>query len=144
MGASSATSTTVREPLKFASFVSVICKRALLNHRARRRDVVEPDDYYLPATEVRGADVYDGQLVLRVIEAALDALPEAIRGIARMRLLERRDYEWIAEKTDRPIATVRTYVSKALVHLRANERLRSLRFDDLVPPLPEDEDPAAP
>lgn len=127
---------TVREPLRFAAFVSVVCKRALLNHRARRRDVVEPEDHFLQPDEADAASVYDGTLIRKVVEEALETLPDSIRRIAKWRILDNKDYEWIADQTKRPVATVRTYVSKALVVLRGNERLRSLHFEDLLPPMP--------
>jgi RNA polymerase sigma factor (sigma-70 family) len=122
---------TVREPARYASFVSVICKRALLNHRARRRDMVEPEDHVLPQAETERTDLdaYDAALVLKVIQEVIDELPDAIRPIAHMRLIDKMEYEQIAEITGRPIATVRTYVSKAFGHLRADPRVRALYYD---------------
>ena len=128
---------TVRDPLKFAGFVSVICKRALLNHRGRRKDTVEAEDHVIVPTRADEADAYDGALARRVIVAALAHLPDSTRQIAQWRLLEEKEYEWISEQTGRPIATVRTYVSKALTILRSDDRLRALHFDDLLPPQPE-------
>ncbi len=124
---------SVRNPLKFAHFVSVICKRTLLNHRSRRRETVEVMEDMAP-TRSAGASDYDGHLVRHVLAAAIGALPDAIRDIARMRLLDGMEYEAIAEETGRPTPTVRTYVSKAVARLREDEDLRALYFDDLLPP----------
>ena len=124
---------TVRNPLKFAHFVSVICKRTLLNHRARRRTMVEVMEDMAPTASAE-ARSYDRHLVRHVLAVAIEALPEAIRDVARMRLLDGREYESIAEETGRPTPTVRTYVSKAIARLRGNEDLRALYFDDVLPP----------
>ncbi len=124
---------SVRDPLKFAHFVSVICKRTLLNHRARRKETTEVTEGMAPTGFAEARD-YDRRLVRHVLACAIQALPEAIRDIARMRLLDGMEYEAIAEETGRPTPTVRTYVSKALTRLRTNGDLRSLYFDDLLPP----------
>ena len=124
----------IREPLKFAHFVSVVCKRTLLNHRSRRRETVVADEWTTPPVDEVGAAGYDRHLVRVVLGEAIDALPAAIRGIARMRLLDGMAYEDISEETGRPTPTVRTYVSKALARLRQRDDLRALYFDDMLPP----------
>lgn len=124
----------VREADKFASFVSVVCKRTLLNHRARRRPVTEVEEHMAPVEPTSGPDGYDGRLVQWMIGRSIEGLPAAIRDIARMRLLDRVPYEEIAEVTGRPLPTVRTYVSKAIARLREDPDLRALYYDDVLPP----------
>ncbi|MDX1440347.1 MAG: sigma factor-like helix-turn-helix DNA-binding protein, partial [Rubricoccaceae bacterium] len=66
------------------------------------------------------------------VAQAMSKLPDSIRDIAIQRLVKNRPYEEIAEETERPIATVRTYVAKAISRLREDEEL--CRFAaDLIP-----------
>ena len=116
----------VRDPERFPQFVSVLCRNVLLTHRERRRDTVEVDDGTAPVPP-DAADAYDRVLVRRIIERAVDALPPAIGEVARMRLLERRSYADIAEATGRPVASTRTYYSKAIAKLRDDPALQALR-----------------
>ncbi|MEM6286821.1 MAG: sigma-70 family RNA polymerase sigma factor [Bacteroidota bacterium] len=125
---------SVREPLRFAAFVSVVCKRTLLNHRSRRRPTTEVDEVTTSVPPEPVATDYDGRVVRRVLTGAIDALPEAIREIARMRLLEQMPYEQIADRVDRPLPTVRTYVSKAVARLRDDPHLQAFHYDDVLPP----------
>ena len=124
----------VREPLRFAAFVSVICKRTLLNHRARRRPTTEVEERIAPTAPAMTAATYDGPVIRHTVAQLIDDLPESIREIARMRLIDQAPYEHIAEVTGRPLPTVRTYVSKALARLRQDPRLRAFHYDDVLPP----------
>lgn len=116
---------TIRDAERFPHFVSVVCKNVLMSHRTRRRETVEVDEEMLPTPE-KGAQAYDRILVRRVLDRAIDAMPDAIREIGRMRLLEGRSYQDITEETGRPIASVRTYVSKVKARLRDNPEVRAL------------------
>ena len=92
------------------------------------------DDTTAPPTPPVEADDYDGQLVRAVLAEAIDGLPPAVREVARRRILEGLGYEAIAEATGHPTPTVRTYLSKALARLRTHPTLRSLYYDDVLPP----------
>ncbi len=70
------------------------------------------------ATEARDASV-----IYRSIRAAIEALPDYLREVARMRLLENRSYRTIREETGKSLQTLRSYVNKALIRLRRNPRL---------------------
>ena len=115
----------VRDPSRFPHYVSVLCRRVLLNHRERRRDVVEvrEDDLRTPDPDPLGLD---RALVRSLVEGAIGRLPPAIQEVARMRLLERRSYQDVAEALGRPIDSVRTYYSKAIHRLREDPDLRAL------------------
>ena len=117
----------------FASYVSVVCKNVLLNHRRDRKRTTEvmDDTVTVCASE---ADAYDRQLVQRVVAAAFDDLPPAIGEVGRMRYLELREYADIAEATGHPIATVRTYAAKVRTRLAEHPDLRELHFTDVLPP----------
>jgi RNA polymerase sigma factor (sigma-70 family) len=116
---------SVRHPERFPQFVSVVCRNVLLSHRSRRRETVELQEHTSPVEEV-GAGEYDRVLTRRLITRAVEALPPAIREVAQMRLLEGRSYQDIADTTGRPIASVRTYYSKAMAHLRQDPDLQDL------------------
>ena len=121
----------VRSPERFPQFVSVVCRRVLLSHRARRREHVEAPDDLL--TVPADADAHDRTLTQRCLARAVGALPPAIGEVARMRLIEDMDYADIAEALGRPIDSVRTYHSKALRRLRQDPGLRAVRYGDRPP-----------
>ena len=124
----------VSDPERFPAYVSVVCKNALLTHRARRRQFVEADDVSLePALD---GDAFDGdaRAVRGDIEMALMVLPAAVRTVAEMKFLRAASYEDIAAATGHPLPTVRTYVSKALARLRESDLLRAHYFEDVLPP----------
>lgn len=131
----------VADPLKFPSYVSVVCKNALLSHRERRRTTVEADDTTL--APVLDDDRYegDGAVVRRDLAEAVGTLPPAVRDVARMSLLDGRSFEEIAEATGHPLPTVRTYVSKANARLRESPLLRAHFYDDVLPPGALGDDP---
>jgi RNA polymerase sigma factor (sigma-70 family) len=124
----------VSDPLKFPSYVSVVCKNAVLTHRERRRMTVEADDTTL--APVYDDDRYDGDgaVVRRDVTEIIEALPPAVREVARLSLLEKRSFDEIAEATGHPLPTVRTYVSKANARLRESPLLRAHFYSDVLPP----------
>ena len=118
----------VRERGAFPSFVSVVCKRALLSYRERcRRPVALDDDHAAPPRP----DDHDRGLVRWAVGRAVEALPPALRVVARMRLLEEAPYAEVAEVTGHPLATARAYLSKAVHRLREVPELRELALDVL-------------
>lgn len=124
----------VADPSRFAQYVSVICKRTVLGHRARRQFTVEADDSVLTPQEASLPSPYVSEAVRADIEAALEGLPASLVDVARLRYLEGMDYEAIAAHLGRPIASVRTYAARAGARLRADPYLRAHHFDDLLPP----------
>jgi len=117
----------------FASYVSVVCKNVLLNHRRDRKQTTEVMEDTATTRQFE-AEAYDRQLVQRVVAAAFDGLPPAIGEVGRMRYLELREYDDIAEATGHPIATVRTYAAKVRLRLADHPDLRELHFTDVLPP----------
>ena len=116
----------------FASYVSVVCKNVLLNHRRDRKQTTEVMEDTATVRELE-ADAYDRQLIQRVVAAAFDTLPPSIAEIGRMRYLELREYADIAEVTGHPIDTVRTYAAKVRTRLAEHPDLRELHFEDVLP-----------
>ena len=127
---------SVHSPPRFAHYVSVICHNVLRTHRTRRRETVEIDEGTLPVPE-SGARDYDRALVRQALNRAIDALPAAVGEVARMRLVEKRSYQDIAGATGRPIATVRTFVSKAKSKLRDDPGLRAVYYSGSGPDEPD-------
>ena len=64
------------------------------------------------------------------INRAIEALPDFLRDVARMRLVEHRSYRAIQQETGRPLPTLRTYVNRAMAQLRRNPRLQVL-FEEM-------------
>lgn len=116
----------------FSNYVSVVCKNVLLNHRRDRKRTTEVIEDTATIRELE-ADAYNRQLVRRVVVAAFDSLPPAIGTVGRMRYLEGRDYDDIAEVTGHPIDTVRTYAAKVRTRLAKHPDLRELHFTDVLP-----------
>lgn len=128
---------SVRDPERFPQFVSVVCRNVLLTYRSRRRPTVEMEDHFVPVAASE-ADGLDRVLVRRLIVRAIDALPPALSEVARMRLLEGRSYQDVAHATGHPLATTRTYYSKAIARLRADPDLRALHADGPLDDVGED------
>lgn len=124
----------IAEPERFPHYVSVICKRTVIRHREQRHVHVEADEDLLPAGDDAAPAPYAAAVVRADVLAAIDALPESLAEVARLRVVEEMDYEAIAEATGRPIASVRTYAARAVARLREDPRLRAHFYDDLLPP----------
>lgn len=124
----------VEDAARFPSYVSVVCKNAVLTHRARRRTMVEADEETLePNLDDERFD-HDGPVVRRDVAAAIASLPPAVRAVAAMRFLDDVGYEDIADATGHPLPTIRAYLSKAVARLREAPHLRAHFFDDVLPP----------
>lgn len=117
---------SVKDPDRFVAWVSVICGNALKNFRRDRKDPTEDVKETLQVTDPRKSDVYDRKLVQRALTHALEALPPSLREIATMKLVNQLEYREISKKTNRPIASVRTLMSRALTRLRKDPHLQAL------------------
>lgn len=134
----------VDDPLRFAHYVSVVCKNTVIGHRGRRRETVEADDQTLPPADDAPAPApYAAEIVRADVEAALADLPDSVREVARLRYVDQLGYEAIAERTGRPIASVRTYAARAGARLREDPHLRAHHFDDVLPPMPHGPPPGS-
>ncbi len=116
---------SIRRPECYTHWVSKICRNTFVNHLRTQRSLVSLDlggpllvDEDVSATEARDASV-----IYRSIRAAIETLPDYLREVARMRLLENRSYGAIREETGKSLKTLRSYVNKALTRLRRNPRL---------------------
>jgi len=115
----------VRNPSRYANWVSVICKNTLLNYARRDQfseSIEEEDGPTLPAEERQ--PVAEVGFVREALDEAIDRLPQYLQKPARLYFLEDREFEEISDAVDKPVATVRTYKHKAVKRLRTDERLQ--------------------
>jgi RNA polymerase sigma factor (sigma-70 family) len=128
----------VADPAHFTCWVSAVCRNTFLNSLRRRYEPADLDVEALPDTEADPEPELaepDRALVRHAFTRALEALPEAVQPVARMRFLEGRSYDHIAAVTGHPLPTVRAYASKAARRFRADPALRVLHeaLDDAPP-----------
>jgi RNA polymerase sigma factor (sigma-70 family) len=128
----------VSECARFTHWLSVVCKNTFINSLRRRYQPADLDVDALSETEpIAEQDLteLDRAHLRYALARAFEALPESLRPIARMRLLEGRSYRHIAAATGHELPTVRAYAAKALRRLRDDPDLRTLgRSLDLAPP----------
>ncbi len=116
----------VRQPDRFASWVSVICRNVFVNFVRRYREHTPLDEARTPAPPRPETFEHDRLAARQAAERAVDRLPPSLRDIARMRFLEDRSYEEIGEATGRPLASLRAFAHKAVVRLREDPELVAL------------------
>lgn len=126
----------LREPERYPHWVIVICRNTFLNFVSRRKDHVSVEKVAEPA----GDDdegllaLHDDAVRASALDAAISRLPRYLQQVAAMRLRDGLDYEVIRERTGAPIASVRAYLHKALVHLRQDPHfLRVLGYGSRRP-----------
>jgi len=115
----------VRNPDRYASWVSVVCKNTFLNYTPRDRfsESIEEEGGPTLTAEKEQSTAEIG-FVREAFAEAIDRLPEYLQEPARLYFLEDQEFEEISEAVDKPVATVRTYKHKAVKQLRTDDRLR--------------------
>lgn len=119
---------TIKEPDKYAHWVSVVTKNTFINYVNRYR--VETDsieDEETPTLESIGATTeIDEDVGLRrqVLEHALDRLPPYLRKVARLYYFKDLSFKEVGERLDKSAATVRVYKSRVLKALREDPDLK--------------------
>jgi RNA polymerase sigma factor (sigma-70 family) len=115
----------VRNPDRYANWVSVICKNTFLNYTRRDQfsESVEEEEGPTLTAEKRQS-VAEVGFVREALDEAIDRLPRYLQKPARLYFLEDREFEEISDAVDKPVATVRTYKHKAVKRLRTDERLQ--------------------
>ncbi len=118
---------SVRDPERFVCWVGTACRNAFLNYlrNLRRRPIPEPDNPSFEAPEAEDHLVRDDLTrLLPVIAAAVERLPEFLREVARLALLEGLTYHEISRRLKKPPGTVRVYLSRAFRRLRQDAALQ--------------------
>ena len=118
----------VRQPGRYAGWVSTICRNAFVTHLRTQRSMVsiESGVATLLVEPPAVTSAQDASLLHQSVCQAIEALPGFLREVARMRLLENRSYTAIQAVTGKALPTLRTYVNRALDHLRRNTTLQTL------------------
>jgi RNA polymerase sigma factor (sigma-70 family) len=115
---------TLREPERYARWTTVVCRRTYLNFVSRRRELMPVDRIAEPEADGPSAEtLHDRAGTMRVLVAAVERLPAFLRPYARLRFVDGLEYEEIADRTGRPVPTVRAYAHKAILRFRADGRL---------------------
>ena len=116
----------VKQPERFASWVSVICKNTFLNFVRRYREQFALDEARVVGDAPPPHGEHDRLLIRRAVEQAIDRLPPSLQEVARRRFLEGQPYDAMSDATGRPVPSLRAYVNKAVVRLREDPALRAL------------------
>lgn len=116
---------SVRNPSRYANWVSVVCKNTFLNHTRRDRTAESINEDEGPTLEAESNHtISDFGFVQEAFEDAIDRLPNYLQEPARLYFLEDLEFEEISEKIGKAVPTVRTYKHKAVQRLREDETLR--------------------
>ena len=110
---------------RYASWVSVICKRTFLNFTRVRGEFIYLDpkkqDLLVAEAQPRRRD----RAVLRLqIAEAVERLPDYLKEAARLRFVRQMEYIEMADLTGRSAAILRAYCHKAVQKLSEDEALR--------------------
>lgn len=125
--------TTLDASARYASWVSVICKRTFLNFARGRNDVVFLDDQLRDSLVSEAPPrIRDRVSVRRELAGAIMRLPEYLQEAAELRFLRNMDYPEIEKLTGRSTPTLRAYCHKALQKLSEDSELRLFfeKWDD--------------
>ncbi len=115
---------TIKQPERYASWVSVVSRNTFLNYvRTDRHYVALEEDGgpTLLAEEETGS--YDAGYAHHVVKQAIAELPPFLEEVAELYILHQRDYAAIGRTIDKSVPTVRAYVHRALKRLRNNDEL---------------------
>ncbi len=109
----------IREPSRYASWVSVVCKNTFRNHLRSKRHQI-PIEHAPGLSLVAETPVAYNELGKRkeALAHAIDRLPSHLHSCMQLRFLSGLSYMEIAQQTGRPLPTVRAYIYKAIKRLR--------------------------
>ncbi len=115
----------VRDPGRYAHWVSVVCKNTFLNHIRKDHTSESIDAEDGPTLSAKTtAPVAEMGFVEEALVDAIRDLPDYLKEPARLYFLEDKSFEEISDEIDKPVPTVRTYKHKAVTRLKEDERLR--------------------
>ncbi len=114
----------VRDPSRYANWVSVVCKNTFLNYARRDRVSDSIDEDKGPTLRAETSHLPEKGFVREALAEAIERLPDYLQEPARLYFLEDLEFEEISEQIGKAVPTVRTYKHKAVKRLREDERLR--------------------
>lgn len=109
--------------LRYAHWVSVVCRNTYVNYANRGREVESIEAVRREVVTEPAPTYNDEPLVRRVLMAAIHRLPPYLQDTARLFFVEQHTFETIAATLGKPVDTVRTYKSRALRALRQDDAL---------------------
>lgn len=115
---------SVRNPDRYANWVSVVCKNTFLNHTRSDRTADSIDEERGPTLRAEETRLPEVGFVREALAEAIERLPDYLQKPARLYFLEDREFEEISDEIDKAVPTVRTYKHKAVKQLREDERLQ--------------------
>lgn len=122
----------IRSPVRYARWVVVVCRNTYFSFVTRRPQRLSIDVIAEPAAEVDDLEAWhEGAGLRTALEAAVDRMPSFLRPYATLKFLEGLEYEVLAVRMGRDVATVRTYVHRALARLRKDRRFMRWIHDTL-------------
>lgn len=109
----------IREPSRYASWVSVVCKNTFRNYLRSKRHQIPIEQAPLLSLVAETPVAYN-ELGKRkeALAHAIDRLPPHLHSCMKLRFVSGLSYMEIAQRTGRPLPTVRAYVYKAVKRLR--------------------------
>jgi RNA polymerase sigma factor (sigma-70 family) len=112
---------TVRQPERFAGWISSVCRNTYINYL---RSVIptQPSADYLVA-ETALDELYDAATIRAAVRRAIERLPSFLQDAARFRFLDGLDYAEMAALTGKSIPTLRAYISKSVLRFRDDAML---------------------
>jgi len=121
---------SIRNPDKYAHWVSVVAKNTFINyvnrHRVETTSIHEPQPPTLKqAGAVEEIDANVG-LMRTQLQTAIRRLPPYLRRVAELYYFEECTFKEIADRIDKDVPVVRTYKSRALKALREDTRLQAV------------------
>lgn len=121
----------VRDSNRYASWVSVICRNALINYSRRRPTTRSIDDEDGPTLVADSpATHYDLGFTHQLLRDAVDRLPPYLEEVAQLFFFQGCDYEEISARLGKPVPTVRAYKHKLVRKMREDPRVAAL-LDEL-------------
>lgn len=118
---------SVKDALRYASWVSVICKNVFLNYvRQDRHELSIHDEHGPTLTAEAPTTTYDAGFAVQLMRSAIAQLPPYLQEPARLYFIDGCTYEEISAEIDKPLPTVRTYKHKAVRRFREDEQLEEL------------------
>lgn len=116
----------IKQPSRYASWLSVVCKNTFRNYLRRRKSTVSLQEEQAPTLVGEEPKSYsDVGYAHLALHRAIDRLPSYLRVCMRLRFIEGLSYPEIAERTDHPLPRIRAYIYKGIRRLRDDEDLLS-------------------
>jgi DNA-directed RNA polymerase specialized sigma24 family protein len=113
---------TVQQPERYAGWVFALCRNLLVDAKRRRRIDVETLTAEPGADPTWAADGPGTETLAALHAAALscmDRLPDYLKAVAHLRLVDGLPYRRIHHLTGTPVPTLRAYVQRIIRMLRA-------------------------